>query len=113
MEELSPSQLDEVLRTVEQSFDLSACREYTVEAGRPDTIDADKLYALRAHGISRISINPQTLEDSVLEQIGRKHTAKQFLEAFDLARKLGFTNIKTDVIAGLIPWRASSALCPH
>lgn len=99
---LSPAQMDEVLRTVEQSFDLSACREYTVEAGRPDTIDEEKLRALRAHGISRISINPQTLEDSVLEQIGRKHTAKQFFEAFDLARKLGFTNINTDVIAGLM-----------
>lgn len=99
---LSPDLLDEVLSTVEQSFDLSVCKEYTVEAGRPDTIDAEKLRTLRAHGISRISINPQTLEDHVLEQIGRKHTAKQFFEAFELARKLGFTNINTDVIAGLM-----------
>ncbi len=99
---LSPAQLDEVLSTVERFFDLSTCKEYTVEAGRPDTIDEEKLRALRAHGISRISINPQTLEDRVLEQIGRRHTAKQFFEAFDLARKLGFTNINTDVIAGLM-----------
>lgn len=99
---LSPALLDQVLSTVEQSFDLSACREYTVEAGRPDTIDEDKLRVLRAHGISRISINPQTLEDKVLETIGRRHTAEQFFEAFELARRLGFTNINTDVIAGLM-----------
>lgn len=99
---LSPALLDEVLCTVENSFDLGVCQEYTVEAGRPDTIDEDKLRVLRAHGISRISINPQTLEDNVLETIGRKHTAKQFFEAFELARRLGFTNINTDVIAGLM-----------
>lgn len=98
---LSAEQLDTVLRTVNKSFDMSTCREFTVEAGRPDTIDIAKLFALKENKVDRISINPQTVNDEVLETIGRKHTAQQFFDAFELARKCGFDNINTDLIAGL------------
>lgn len=98
---LSVEQLDTVLRTVNKSFDMSTCREFTVEAGRPDTIDIAKLFALKENKVDRISINPQTVNDEVLKTIGRKHTAQQFFDAFELARKCGFDNINTDLIAGL------------
>lgn len=98
---LSAEQLDTVLRTVNTSFDMSTCREFTVEAGRPDTIDSTKLFALKENKVDRISINPQTVNDEVLKTIGRKHTAQQFFDAFELARKCGFDNINTDLIAGL------------
>lgn len=98
---LNPEQLTRLITTVQQSWDLSHCREFTVEAGRPDTIDRAKLTALRDCGISRISINPQTLNNHVLEVIGRRHSAEQTLEAFALARELGFDNINMDLIAGL------------
>lgn len=98
---LSAEQLDTVLRTVNKSFDMSTCREFTVEAGRPDTIDIAKLFALKENKVDRISINPQTVNEEVLKTIGRKHTAQQFFDAFELARKCGFDNINTDLIAGL------------
>lgn len=98
---LSAEQLDTVLRTVNKSFDMSTCREFTVEAGRPDTIDIAKLFALKENKVDRISINPQTVNDEVLKTIGRKHTAQQFFDAFELARQCGFDNINTDLIAGL------------
>lgn len=98
---LSAEQLDTVLKTVNKSFDMSTCREFTVEAGRPDTIDIAKLLALKENKVDRISINPQTVNDEVLKTIGRKHTAQQFFDAFELARKCGFDNINTDLIAGL------------
>ena len=98
---LSAEQLDTVLRTVNKSFDMSTCREFTVEAGRPDTIDIAKLFALKENKVDRISINPQTVNDEVLKTIGRKHTAQQFFDAFELARKCGSDNINTDLIAGL------------
>lgn len=98
---LSAEQLDTVLGTVNNSFDVSTCREFTVEAGRPDTIDIAKLFALKENKVDRISINPQTVNDEVLKTIGRKHTAQQFFDAFELARKCGFDNINTDLIAGL------------
>lgn len=98
---LSAEQLDTVLGTVNKSFDMSTCREFTVEAGRPDTIDISKLFALKENKVDRISINPQTVNDEVLKTIGRKHTAQQFFDAFELARKCGFDNINTDLIAGL------------
>lgn len=98
---LSAEQLDTVLGTVNNSFDMSTCREFTVEAGRPDTIDIAKLFALKENKVDRISINPQTVNDEVLNTIGRKHTAQQFFDAFELARKCGFDNINTDLIAGL------------
>lgn len=98
---LSAEQLDTVLGTVNKSFDMSTCREFTVEAGRPDTIDIAKLFALKENKVDRISINPQTVNNVVLKTIGRKHTAQQFFDAFELARKCGFDNINTDLIAGL------------
>ncbi len=98
---LSADQLAFLTDTVEREFDLSHLREYTVEAGRPDTVTEDKLRVLKTAGVSRISINPQTLSDTVLQAIGRKHTVVQFYEAFDMARRLGHQNINTDLIAGL------------
>ncbi len=98
---LNANQLERVLSTVNSSFDMSTCRELTVEAGRPDTIDSERLFALKENKVNRISINPQTVDDNVLREIGRKHTARQFFDAFELARKCGFDNINTDLIAGL------------
>lgn len=98
---LSADQFSVLIQTVRESFDMSTCREFTIEAGRPDTIDKDKLSAIIGGGVDRISINPQTLNDSVLEVIGRKHTAAQTIEAFELARKTGFKHINMDLIAGL------------
>ena len=98
---LTAAQLNRVLGTVRKNFDMSSVREFTVEAGRPDTIDADKLNVIKQNGVTRISINPQTMNDSVLECIGRKHTAKDTVQAFELARSIGFDNINMDLIAGL------------
>ena len=98
---LSAEQLYILIKTVRDNFDMSGCREFTVEAGRPDTIDEEKLKAISEGRADRISINPQTLNDSVLEVIGRKHTSKQIYDTFALARKMGFANINTDLIAGL------------
>lgn len=98
---LSAEQLDELLTEIEKSFDLSDVKEYTVEAGRPDSITKEKLLAIRRHGISRISINPQTMKQETLDLIGRKHTVEQIEETFSLARELGFDNINMDLIIGL------------
>lgn len=98
---LSAVQLERIMKTISQSFDLSSVREYTVEAGRPDTITSDKLKAIKENGCTRISINPQTLNDSVLKAIGRDHTVSSFFESFKLARENGFDSINTDIIAGL------------
>lgn len=98
---LTAEQLSRLLKAVEQSFDLSHLREYTVEAGRPDTVTREKLQTIRAAGVSRVSINPQTLRDEVLQTIGRKHTVEQFYDAFSLARQAGCDHINTDLIAGL------------
>ena len=86
---------------IKSDFDLTHLREFTVEAGRPDTVTEEKLMALKNAGVGRISINPQTFNDAVLQTIGRKHTCAQTLEAFKLARKCGFDNINMDLIAGL------------
>ena len=98
---LAPAQLEAVITAVYENFDMSFCREFTVEAGRPDTIDEEKLRALRKLGITRISVNPQTLQDNVLENIGRKHTAQDVINAYTLAEKCGMNNINMDLIAGL------------
>ncbi|MCD7741270.1 MAG: coproporphyrinogen dehydrogenase HemZ [Ruminococcus sp.] len=98
---LSAQQLKRIMNTISESFDLSYVTEYTIEAGRPDTITEDKLATILENGCTRISINPQTLNDNVLEQIGRNHTATQFFNSFRLAREVGFTSINTDIIAGL------------
>lgn len=98
---LTAPQLAQLTAAVEQHFDLSTVREYTVEAGRPDTVTEEKLQVLKQAGVTRISINPQTLNDEVLTHIGRRHTVAQFYEAFDIARRCGHGNINTDLIAGL------------
>ena len=98
---ITPSQMDEILCAVETNFDLSNVLEFTVEAGRPDTVTSEMLGVLKKHKISRISINPQTMNDEVLKTIGRNHTAKMVVDAFNLARQMGFNNINMDLIAGL------------
>ena len=98
---LSAQQLDRLCTVLEDEFDLSAVREYTVEAGRPDTISADKLRVLRAHGVGRISVNPQTMSDRVLELIGRRHTAADIEHALQLVREVGGFDVNMDLIAGL------------
>ncbi|MBQ7131791.1 MAG: coproporphyrinogen dehydrogenase HemZ [Oscillospiraceae bacterium] len=98
---LEAKALSELFETIEKNFDLSQLREYTVEAGRPDTITEEKLRAIKSHGISRISVNPQTTNDEVLKAIGRRHSAEEFFQGYNLARKIGFDCINTDLIAGL------------
>lgn len=98
---LTAEQIDTVLGTVRSNFDTSYVREFTVEAGRPDTVTNEKLAAIKNNGVTRISINPQTMNDAVLEEIGRKHTAADTEKAFRTARDMGFDNINTDLIAGL------------
>lgn len=96
---LSPSQTGKLLTAVRKIG--SNFEEFTFEAGRPDVITREKLEVLKAFDVGRIAINPQTLDDKVLERIGRRHTAAQFYTAFELARQMGFDNINTDLIAGL------------
>lgn len=98
---LTAQQLDKVLSTVNESFDMSGIREVTVEAGRPDTITAEKLAVLKKCGVGRISINPQTMDDGVLAAIGRKHTAEEVKRAFALAKTFEFDSINMDLISGL------------
>jgi len=98
---LEADQLKRLMQTIAASFDMSRVREYTVEAGRPDTITREKLETIKKNGCTRVSINPQTLSDSVLEKIGRKHTTEQFFKAYEIARQVGFDCINTDIIAGL------------
>ena len=98
---LSAEELYIIMKTVSECFTISAVREYTVEAGRADTITEEKLVVIKENGGKRISVNPQTMNNKVLETIGRSHTAEQVKEAFSLARKVGFDNINTDLIAGL------------
>ena len=98
---LDAEQIARVCAVISKNFDLSCLREYTVEAGRPDTVTVEKLMALKMAGVGRISINPQTFNDSVLHAIGRKHTSNQTIKAFEMARDAGFDNINMDLIAGL------------
>jgi len=102
----TPTSLDEqdlqrLFFEIKNSFNLSAVTEYTVEAGRPDTVSSQKLSLMKQHGISRISINPQSFNDQVLENAHRNHTSKCAIDAFNHARKIGFDNINMDLIAGL------------
>ncbi len=98
---LSSEQLKMLLSVINTSFDTKDIAEFTVEAGRPDTVTEAKLISLKEAGVTRISINPQTFNDDVLREIGRRHTARQALDAFRLARETGFDNINMDFIAGL------------
>ena len=98
---LSEDQLDRLLDKVKKSFNVSASCEFTVEAGRPDSITSGKLKVLKKHGVQRISINPQTMNQETLDIIGRRHTVEQVIEAFAMARQCGFDNINVDLIMGL------------
>lgn len=98
---LDADQLNRLLLHIKDSFDLSHVREFTVEAGRPDTITGDKLQVLLDHGVERISVNPQTMHDETLVTIGRAHTVQQTREAFELADKYNIPVINADLIAGL------------
>ncbi len=98
---LTATQLKMVTDALSANFDLRGISEYTIEAGRPDSIDSDKLDVIKNCGCTRISINPQTFSDSVLKEIGRNHTSAETLEAFTMAREKGFDNINMDLIAGL------------
>ena len=98
---LSAAQLSALIESVFRNFDTAHMAEFTVEAGRPDTITPEKLDAMKKQGVTRISINPQTLSDTVLATIGRAHTTEQTLTAYADARQAGFSNINMDIIAGL------------
>lgn len=98
---LSPARLDRLLQKLRTVFHTEHLQEYTVEAGRPDSITREKLQVLLDHGIDRISINPQTMKDETLRIIGRHHTVAQTKEAFALAREMGFSHINMDLIIGL------------
>ena len=98
---LSAADLQTNTDALNGAFDPADAREFTVEAGRPDTVDREKLTVLKNAGVTRISINPQTFSDAVLERIGRRHTAAETLEKYSLARDMGFDHINMDLIAGL------------
>lgn len=98
---LAPDRLSGLLQTVAECFPLDQVREFTVEAGRPDTITKEKLQVLRRFPVTRISINPQTMNQETLDVIGRRHTVEDIREKFRLAREMGFSNINMDLIIGL------------
>ena len=98
---LEAHQLERLLGRVKELFDFSRVKEFTVEAGRPDSVTEEKLQVLYRHGVSRISINPQTMKQETLNLIGRRHTVEQVVEAYQMARKIGFDNINMDLILGL------------
>ena len=98
---LTADQMDRLLSKLEQNFDFGSLAELTIEAGRPDTIDEEKLRVLRAHNTTRVSINPQTMEDNVLAAIGRRHTADDIRRAMEQVRTASFPHVNMDLIAGL------------
>ena len=98
---LEPYQMERLLSKVEESFDLSHVQEWTVEAGRPDSVTPEKLRVLKRHPVTRISINPQTMKEETLRIIGRRHTPEQIEEAYRMARAEGMDNINMDLIMGL------------
>ena len=94
-------ELDNLLYKITHTFDLSCCMEFTVEAGRPDTITESKLDVMQKHGVDRISINPQTMNEKTLKVIGRRHNVQQIYDAYELSQKYQFKSVNMDVIAGL------------
>lgn len=98
---LSAGQMERLMEGIANNIDLAHCVEYTVEGGRPDTLDLEKLETIRAHGANRMSINPQTMEDPVLHACGRPHKAEDVLRAYRQAREAGFDAVNMDLIAGL------------
>ena len=98
---LSAEQLDRLLGKIKENVDPDSLLEFTLEAGRPDTITREKLEVAKAHGVTRVSVNPQTLNDDILREIGRRHSVDDFFRAFALAKEVGFRDINVDLIAGL------------
>ncbi len=98
---LSYENLEKIFKSIKNNIDLENLEEFTLEAGRPDTVTKEKMELAKRYGVNRISINPQTMNEETLKIIGRKHTVSQFYEAFQIAREAGFDNINTDLIAGL------------
>ncbi|SEQ80984.1 oxygen-independent coproporphyrinogen-3 oxidase [Lachnospiraceae bacterium NE2001] len=98
---LNSTELGSIIQCVRETFDISLLREFTVEAGRPDSITREKLEMLKKNGVTRISINPQTMNADTLRKIGRAHTPADIKRAMNDARKAGFKNINMDIIAGL------------
>ena len=98
---LEPEQLDRLITALKSKFDFSTVKEFTVEAGRADSITREKLEVLHRHQVSRISVNPQTMKQETLDIIGRRHTVQETEQAFKLARECGFDNINMDLIVGL------------
>ena len=98
---LNAEQMDRLLTKIEEKFDFSQVQEFTVEAGRPDSVTREKLEAIKKHKVDRISVNPQTMKDETLKIIGRHHTVQQTIDAYKLAREVGFDNINMDLIIGL------------
>lgn len=98
---LDAEQLDRMITALKEKFDFSQVKEFTVEAGRADSITKEKLQVLYKHGVTRISINPQTFKQETLDIIGRRHTVEQVIEAYHMAREVGFDNINMDLILGL------------
>lgn len=98
---LSAMQMDGLISHLRQTLDLSRLTEFTVEAGRPDTITAEKMAVLKAQGVDRVSVNPQSMRDEVLQAMGRAHTAADILTAYRTVRDAGIPAINMDLIAGL------------
>ena len=98
---LEADELDILLKKITETLDFSNVKEFTVEAGRADSITAEKLEVLKKYGVTRISVNPQTMKDETLKLIGRQHTVSQVKDVFALARQIGFDNINMDIILGL------------
>ncbi len=98
---LNEAQLDSLLDCITDSFDVPSLDEFTLEAGRPDTITEEKMKSAYSHGVTRVSVNTQTLNDEVLSLIGRKHTSSDFFRAYDIARRSGVKDVNVDLIAGL------------
>ncbi len=98
---LEPEQLDRLISRLKELFDFGSVKEFTVEAGRADSITEEKLRVLYRHGVTRISVNPQTMKQETLDIIGRKATVEQVEKAYALARQVGFDNINMDLILGL------------
>ncbi|WP_026497559.1 coproporphyrinogen dehydrogenase HemZ [Butyrivibrio sp. WCD2001] len=98
---LEPDEMTRIITYLREKIDLSECREFTVESGRPDSITREKLRAMKECGVDRISVNPQTMSDETLKRIGRQHTVEQFINAYNMAREEGFDNINMDIILGL------------
>ena len=98
---LTAEQLERLLTKINQRVDVDNLLEFTLEAGRPDTITREKLLVAKKYGVTRVSVNPQTLNDDILKEIGRRHTVEDFFRAYELAKEIGFRDINVDLIAGL------------